>query len=144
MTKILEFGIWKGAKKANFEQFWKSTFFSMLSFPRAIYFCHFFWFLKKLFLVSTSVWRVLYNKSEANTKRKWPKAKILKTESKRANHVATKKFFFVRNFCGHRNFYSFFWVPIIEHQIFEVPIMGRKCFQNPPINGTFFVILLFY
>ena len=36
----------------------------------------------------------------------------------------------------------FFSVPTIEHQIFEVSIIGRKRFKNPPINGNFFVILL--
>ena len=55
MTKIFGFEIWKGLKKANFEQFWKSSFFvhDLLSFSRAIIFSHFCFFLKKLLLVSS-------------------------------------------------------------------------------------------
>ena len=51
-----------------------------------------------------------YKNIMKNNKKIESHIKILKTESKRPNHVPPPQyFFFVRNFCGHRNFYYFFF-----------------------------------
>ena len=57
MIKIFGFEIWKRLKKANFEQFWGSPFFFMIcsGFRGQFFFVIFVFFLKKLFLVSSSL-----------------------------------------------------------------------------------------
>ena len=49
MTKIFGFEIWKRLKRANFEQFWKSPFFSMISSGfRGQFFLSFLFFFEKI------------------------------------------------------------------------------------------------